>query len=111
MIMTMRKPKTFWTCLVLFVVGVVITVNILRFNYPDFTPLASFALLTGIVFIVAGYGLWIMKQWGAILAIILSCLKLIQILLYTTLSVYTPGGIIIYGGIILLAVQEWRKLK
>jgi len=109
--MTLRIPRTFWTCLVLFIIGVVIAVNIIRFNYPDFTPLAIFALLTGIGFIVAGYGLWVMKQWGAILAIILSCLKLIQILLYTTLSVYTPGGIIIYGGVILLATQEWRKLK
>ena len=109
--MAARRPETFWTCLVLFIVGAVITVNIIRFNYPDFTPLASFALLTGIGFIAAGYGLWILKQWGALLAIILSCLKLIQITLYTTLSVYTPGGIIIYGGIILLATQEWRKLK
>ncbi|MEA2075623.1 MAG: hypothetical protein U9O85_07830 [Euryarchaeota archaeon] len=108
--MTIRKPKTFWTCLVLFVVGVVIAVNIIQYNYPDFTPLAIFALLTGIGFIVAGYGLWIMKKWGAVLAIILSCLKLIQMLLYTTLSVYMPGGIIIYGGIILLAIQEWKKL-
>ena len=109
--MTVRIPKTFWTCLVLFIVGAVILVNIIRFNFPDFTPLALFALATGIGFIVACYGLWILKQWGAILAIILSCLKSIQITLYTTLSVYTPGGIVIYGGIILLAIQEWRKLK
>jgi len=109
--MTMRKPNTFWTCLVLFIVGAVITVNILRFNYPDFTPLTIFALATGIGFIAAGYGLWVMKKWGAILAIILSCLKMVQILVYTTLSVYTPGGIIIYGGIILLAIQDWKKLK
>jgi len=90
---------------------VVIAINIIRFNYPDFTPLALFALLTGIGFIVAGYGLWLMKHWGAVLAIILSCLKLVQILVYTILSVYTPGGIVIYSGIILLAVQEWKKLK
>lgn len=109
--MTIRIPKTFWTCLVLFIIGVVIAVTIIRFNYPDFTLLAIFALLTGIGFIVAGYGLWVMKRWGAILAIILGCLKLIQILFYTTLSVYTPGGIIIYGWVILLAIQEWRKLK
>jgi len=96
---------------VLFVIGIVIAVNIIRFNFSDFTPLALFALLTGIGFIVAGYGLWVMKKWGAILAIILSCLKLIQIILYSTLSIYTPGGIIIYAGIILLAIQEWRKLK
>jgi len=89
----------------------VIAINIIRFNYPDFTPLALFALLTGIGFIVAGYGLWLMKHWGAVLAIILSCLKLVQILVYTILSVYTPGGIVIYSGIILLAVQEWKKLK
>jgi len=109
--MTMRKPKTFWTCLVLFIIGVVIAVTIIQFNYPDFTPLAIFALLTGIGFIDAGYGLWIMKKWGAILAIIISCLKLIQITLYTTINMYTPGGIIIYAGIILLAIQEWWKLK
>ncbi len=30
--MTIRKPKTFWTCLVLFIVGVVIAVN--TCNYP-----------------------------------------------------------------------------
>ncbi|HUV80355.1 MAG TPA: hypothetical protein VMW40_05990 [Candidatus Bathyarchaeia archaeon] len=109
--MTLRKPETFWTCLVLFVVGAVIAVNIILFNFSDFTPLAIFALLTGIGFIVAGYGLWVMKRWGAILAIILSGFNLIQILIYTTLSIYTPGGIIIYAGIILLAIQEWRKLK
>ncbi|MBN1761975.1 MAG: hypothetical protein JW878_02685 [Methanomicrobia archaeon] len=88
-----------------------ITVNILRFNYHDFTPLALFALLTGIGFIVAGYGLWELKYWGALLAGIISCLKIIQILLYTTLSVYTPAGIIFYGGIIMLVLQERRKLK
>ena len=97
--------------MVLFVVGVVILVNVIRFNYHDFWPLALFALATGIGFLVAGYGLWILKKWGAVLAIILSCLKLIQIIFYAGLSVYTPGGIIIYGGIILLAIQEWRKLK
>lgn len=109
--MTLRRPKTLWTCLVLLVVGVVITVNVIRFNYTDFTPLAFFALLTGIGFIVAGYGLWVQKKWGAVLAIIISCLKLVQIIIYAGLSVYTPGGIIIYGGIILLALQDWRKLK
>ncbi len=75
--MTLKKPKTFWTCIVLFVVGAVIAVNAIGFDFSDFTHLAIFALLTGIGFIVAGYGLWIMKKWGAILAIILSCLKLI----------------------------------
>lgn len=109
--MTFRIPRTFWTCLVLFVVGAVITVNIIRFNYPDFRPLAIFALATGIGFIAAGYGLWILKKWGAVLAIILSCLKLVQIIFYAGLSVYTPGGIVIYGGIILLTVSEWKKLK
>ncbi|HUV03267.1 MAG TPA: hypothetical protein VMW67_07530 [Desulfobacteria bacterium] len=109
--MTLSKPKTFWTCLVLFVVGLMITVNILRFNYHDFTPLPFFALLTGIGFIVAGYGLWEMKHWGALLAIIISCLKIIQMLLYTTLNVYTPAGIILYGWIIMLVLQKWRKLK
>jgi hypothetical protein len=63
--MNLRRPKTFWTCLVLFVVGMVITVNIIRFNYPEFRPLAIFALATGIGFLAAGYGLWIMKKWGA----------------------------------------------
>jgi len=86
-------------------------VNILWFNYHDFTPLALFAFLTGIGFIVAGYGLWLLKKWGAILATIISCLKIIQIILYTTVSVYTPAGVTIYGGIILLVLQEWRKLK
>ena len=109
--MDLRKPKTFWTCLVLFVVGVVITVNIIQFNYHDFTPLALFALLTGIGFIVTGYGLWVLKQWGVVLAIIISCLKIIQIIIYTTVSVYTPAGVIIYGGIIVLALQERKKLK
>jgi|GEM_PF-4351576 len=52
-----------------------------------------------------------MKQWGAILAIIISCLKMSQILLYTTVNVYTPASIIMYGGIILLAIHEWRGLK
>ena len=95
----------------LFIVGAVITVNVIRFNYPEFRPLALFALATGIGFLVAGYGLWILKTWGAVLAVILSCLKLIQILVYTTLNVYTPGGIVIYGGIILLAVSDWKKLE
>ena len=111
MIMTIKKPETFWTCLVLFIVGAVITVNVIRFNYPEFKPLVLFALATGIGFLAAGYGLWLLKKWGAVLAIIISCLKLVQILFYTSLSVYTPGGIVIYSGIILLAVQEWRKLK
>ena len=109
--MHLKKPKTFWTCLVLFVLGALIAVNIIRFNYSDFTRLALFAFLTGIGFIVAGYGLWHMKQWGAILAIILSCVKLTQITLYTSVNVYTPGGIIMYGGIMLLAIHEWRYLK
>jgi len=64
--MTLKKPKTFWTCLVLFIAGVVIAVNIIQFNYPDFTPLASFALLTGIGFIVACYGLWILKNFSGV---------------------------------------------
>jgi len=64
--MAARRPETFWTCLVLFIVGAVITVNIIRFNYPDFTPLALFALLTGIGFIAAGYGLWIMKNFSGV---------------------------------------------
>ena len=109
--MTVKRPKTFWTCLLLFVVGAVITVNAIRFNYPDFKPLALFALATGIGFLVSGYGLWIMKKWGAVLAIILSGLKLIQLLVFAGLSVYTPGGIVIYGGIILLAVLDWKRLK
>jgi hypothetical protein len=109
--MTMKRPKTFWTCLVLFVVGAVITVNVIRFNYPEFRPLAIFALATGIGFIAAGYGLWLLKKWGAVLAIILSCLKLVQIIVYAGLSVYTPGGLIIYGGIMLLAVLDWKRLK
>jgi len=66
-----KKPETFWTSLVLFVVGIVIALNIIRFNYPDFTPDAIFALLIGISFFIAGYGLGIMKKWGAILGIIL----------------------------------------
>ncbi len=53
--MDFKKPETFWTCLVLFVVGIYITVTIIRFNFPDFTPLAIFVLSTGIGFIVAGY--------------------------------------------------------
>jgi hypothetical protein len=109
--MNLRRPKTFWTCLVLFVVGMVITVNIIRFNYPEFRPLAIFALATGIGFIAAGYGLWLLKRWGAVLAIIISCLKLVQIIFYAGLSVYTPGGIVIYGGIMLLAVLDWKRLK
>ena len=109
--MHLKKPKTFWTCLVLFAVGALIAVNIIRFNYSDFTRVALFAFLTGIGFISAGYGLWHMKQWGAVLAIVLSCLKMSQILLYTSLNAYTPASIIIYGGIILLAIHEWRGLK
>jgi uncharacterized membrane protein (DUF2068 family) len=109
--MHLKKPKTFWICLVLFVVGALIAVNIFRFNYSDLTKLALFAFLTGIGFIVAGYGLWHMKQWGAVLAIILSCLKISQITLYTSVNVYTPASVIIYGGIILLAIHEWRSLK
>ncbi|HUV03102.1 MAG TPA: hypothetical protein VMW67_06665 [Desulfobacteria bacterium] len=109
--MTIKRPKTFWTSLVLFVVGVVITVNIIRFNYPEFRPLALFALATGIGFLAAGYGLWLLKKWGAILAVIISCLKLVQIIVYAGLSVYTPGGIIIYGGIMLLAISDWKRLK
>lgn len=108
--MHLKKPKTFWTCLVLFVVGALIVVNIIRFNYSDLTKPALFALLTGIGFISAGYGLWHMKQGGAILAIIISCLKITQILVYTTLNVYTPASVIIYSGIILLAIREWRYL-
>jgi len=84
--MNLRKLKTFWTCLVLFVIGVLITVNTIRYNIPDFTPLAIFALLTGIGFIAAGYRFWEMKKWGAILAVILSCLKLIQIRIRTSFS-------------------------
>ena len=109
--MTLKRPKTFWTCLVLFVVGMVITVNIIRFNYPDFKPLAIFALATGIGFLAAGYGFWLLKKWGAVLAIIISCLKIIQIIFCAGLSVYTPGGLIIYGGIMLLTVSEWKRLK
>jgi hypothetical protein len=56
-------------------------------------------------------GLWHMKQWGAILAIIISCVKISQITLYTSVNIYTPGSIIIYGGIIMLVIHEWRSLK
>jgi hypothetical protein len=109
--MTLRRPKTFWTCLVLFVVGAVITVNIIRFNYSEFRPLVIFALATGIGFLAAGYGLWVLKKWGAVLAIILSCLKFVQIIVYAGLSVYTLGGPIIYGGIMLLTISDWKRLK
>ena len=64
--MTMKKPNTFWTCLVLFVVGIVIAVNVIQYNFSDFTPLAIFALLTGIGFIAAGYGLLIMKNFSGV---------------------------------------------
>ena len=110
-----KKPETFWTSLVLFVVGIVITLNIIRFNYPDFTPEVIFALLIGIGFIIAGYGLWIMKKWGAILAIILCCLKLVQIDFYSIDSFFdthTLIAFIVYTGIILLvSSQDWKKLK
>ncbi len=113
--MKSKKPKTFWTSLVLFVLGIVITVNIVQFNFPDFTPEAIFALLIGIGFIVAGYGLWVMKKWGAILGIALCCLKLVQIgvhLTSFTLTIHTLIAFIIYAGIILLiSSQGMNKLK
>lgn len=113
--MKSKKPKTFWTSLVLFVLGIVITVNIIRFNFPDFTLAAVFALLIGIGFIIAGYGLWIMKKWGAILGITLCCLKLVQIGVHLTpftLNIHTIIAFIIYTGIILLiSSQGMDKLK
>lgn len=109
--MDFKKQETFWTCLVLFVIGVVITVNIIRFNFPNFSPLAIFALLTGIGFIFAGWGIWEMKKWGAILGIILCILKLIQIGFYSgEFNIYTPLGFIIYGGLILIILHNWEKL-
>jgi len=111
--MNFKKPKTFWTCLLLFILGAIITINIVRFNSPNFTPLAIFALLTGIGFIVAGYGLWIMKKWGAIIGIVLCVLKLIQIGFYSgPFNIYTPISFIIYIGIILIIIlQDWKNLQ
>jgi len=113
--MKSKKPKTFWTSLVLFVLGIVIAVNIIRFNFPVFTPEAIFALLIGIGFIAAGYGLWIRKKWGAILGITLCCLKLVQMGVHLTPSnfdIHTLIAFIIYTGIILLISSQGRnKLK
>jgi uncharacterized RDD family membrane protein YckC len=115
--MKLKKPETFWTALVLFVVGIVIALNIIRFNFPDFTPEAIFALLIGVGFIIAGYGLWVMKKWGAILGIILCCLKLVQIQIdfYSIASFFDTSTLIafiVYTGIILLvSFQGWKKLK
>jgi len=117
--MKLKKPETFWTALVLFVVGIVIALNIIRFNFPDFTPEAIFALLIGVCFIIAGYGLWVMKKWGAILGIILCCLKLVQIQIdfysrafFFNIPTPTLIAFIVYTGIILLvSFQGWKKLK
>ncbi len=48
--MLSKKSDTRWTALLLFVLGALITVNIIRFNYPDFTALAAFSLLVGVGF-------------------------------------------------------------
>ena len=110
-----KRPATFWSSLVFYVVGMVIALNILRFNYPDFTSEAFFALLIGLGFLIAGYELWLSKKWGAIFGIILCCLKLAQIDVYPIASLFdTPTLIafIAYTGIILLvSSQDWKKLK
>jgi hypothetical protein len=110
-----KRPATFWTSLVFYVVGIVIALNILRFNYPDFTPEAVFALLTGVGFLIAGYGLWLSKKWGAIFGIVLCCLKLVQLDVYSLASLFdTPALIafIAYTVIILLvSSMDWKKLN
>ena len=113
-----KKPKTFWTCLVLFVIGTVSTINTIRFNFPDFSALAICVLLTGIGFIVAGYGLWVLKKWGAILAIILCIVKLIQIG-YRAYSMGSTFNILSLAPFIFVFIAlpltiyfyEWNKLE
>jgi len=110
-----KRPETFWASIVFYVVGIVIALNILSFNYPDCTSEAVFALLIGLGFLIAGYGLWLSKKWGAFFGIILCCLKLAQIDVYSIASLFdTPTLIafIAYTGIILLVSSlEWKKLE
>ena len=113
-----KKSKTFWTCLILFVIGAVSTINTIRFNFPDFTALAIFCLLIGIGFIIAGYGLWVVKKWGAILAVILCIVKLIQ-LGYRAYSMGSCFNILFLGPFIFVFIAlpltiyfyEWNKLE
>ena len=113
-----KKPKTFWTCLVLFVIGTVSTLNTIRFNFPDFSVLAIFCLLIGIGFIIAGYGLWVMKKWGAILAVILCIVKLIQIgyraySMDSTVNILASAPFVFVFIALLLTIYfyEWNKLE
>ena len=116
--MNFKKSKTFWTCLVLFVIGAVSTINIIRFNFPDFSALAIFCLLIGIGFIVAGYGLWVLKRWGAILAVILCIVKLIQIgyhaysmdSTFNTLA-SAPFVFVFIALLLTIYFYEWNKLE
>jgi len=111
--MELKKPDTFWTSLALFVIGIVIVLKALRFNFPDLV-LNVIALLIGIGFIIASYGLWIMKKWGAILGLILCSLELVQIS-FSGLISFNPSTLIsfiAYAGVILLiSFQGWKKLK
>ena len=110
--MNIKKPKTFWTCLLLFVFGTVITIisSVITFNIS--TPLAILGLLTGIGFIVAGYGLWTIKKWGAILGIALCCLIiLMKIGFAIQFRAINFFGFIVYIAVLLIIVREWKNLK
>lgn len=110
-----KKHEAFWTSIVLVVLGMVMVVNILRDTVPDVTPAALFALLIGIGFIIAGYGLWVTKKWGAILGITLCCLKLAQLEYYSGEFFFnrpTLTAFAAYTGIILfISAHGWGKLK
>ena len=110
-----KKHEAFWTSIVLVVLGMVITLNILRDTIPDVTSAALFALLLGIGFIVAGYGLWRAKKWGAILGIILCCFKLTQFEYYSGAFFFnrpTMTVFVTYTCIILfISAHGWGKLK